>query len=104
MTAAFVRVREDRCPEPDAVNPVDPEDGTPRSATTMTRVRLPPRRRLPRLLRLWTDDYFDYFPDVDYFPLRAKDGGPKSEDPSIQCVTPTLNPIYPICVSYKIHA
>ena len=92
-------------PEPveffEAGTSLTPKTGTPRSATTMTRVQLlprhrllwlPPRHRLPRLLRLRTNDY------DDYFPSGPKTMAFKSEDPSIRCVTPTLNPIYHICV------
>ena len=101
VTAAFVRVREDRCPSTlMSWNPSDPEAGTPRSAMTTTRVRLPPRRRLPRLLRLRMNDYFGYFDYNDYFDYDPKTMASESEDPSIRCVTPTLNPIYHICVFY----
>ena len=45
------------------------------------------------------DDYFDYF---GYFLSDPKTVASEPEDPSIQCVTPTLNPIPYISVSYKI--
>ena len=77
VTAAFVRVREDRnptrSPNRDAWNPVDAEAGTPRSATTTTRVRLLPRRRLPRLHRLRMNDYFGYFDYDGYFDYFLSD-------------------------------
>ena len=44
--------------------------GTPRSATTTTRVRLPPRRRLPRLLRLLRPQRL-----LRLLPLRSEDDG-----------------------------
>ena len=49
------------------------------------------------------NDYFGYFDYDDYFDYDPKTMASKSEDSSIRCVTPTLNPytIY-ISVSYKI--
>ena len=44
-------------------------------------------------------DYFDYF---GYFPSGPKTMVPNPKIPRTRCVTPTLNPIYHICVFYKI--
>ena len=89
--------RVPRCRDPDHRTPMTPKPGTPRSATTTTRVRLLPRRRLPRLLRLRTNDYFDYFHDFDYFLPDPKTVVPNPKIPDPTC-DPDPNPIYPICV------
>ena len=112
VPAAFVRVREDRCPipeYPDAVDPDDPEarnakvryDDDPSTTTSPTSTTLTtptPDERLPRLPRLRMNDYFDYFDYDDYFDCFLSE----PEVPRTRCVTPTLNPytIY-ISVLYK---
>ena len=78
VPAAFVRVREDRCPIPDTVKPRRPR--------SPVRQGPPPRR--PEYdyfhdvdyldyLDSGRNDYFDYFDDVDYFRSESKD--PRSD-------------------------
>ena len=88
--SVFVLVREDRCPTPDhRGTPLTPKPGTPRSATTPTRVRLLPRRRL-RNNYLEYNDYFDYDDYFDYFLSDPKTVVPNPKFPRIRCVTPTI--------------
>ena len=86
VTAAFVHVRETRCPTPDHREP-----RRPRSPERQD----PPRRR-PEYDYFHDNDYFDYFNRHDYFDYDNYFDYVafflfEPEVPRTRCVTPTLS-------------